>query len=45
MDFRKVHVDPSLFKINVQRKHLERLMADDIDEVSKFEVVYKILKD
>lgn len=45
MDFKKVHVDPSLFKIQVQRKHLERLMNDDMDEISKFEVVYKILKD
>lgn len=38
-------LDPSLFKIQVQRKHLEHLNNDDLDEISKFEVVYKILKD
>jgi hypothetical protein len=45
----KVHIkkqlDPSLFKIKVPKKHLEHLIADDLDEVSKYEVVYKILKD
>ena len=45
MDFRKVHVDPSLFRVQVHKKHLERLENDDLDEISKFEVVYKILKD
>lgn len=45
MDYKKVHVDPNLFKIQVQRKHIERLMNDDLDEISKFEVVYKVLKD
>ena len=45
MDFKKVHLDPGLFKIKVQRKHLERLENDDLDEISKFEVIYKILKD
>lgn len=38
-------MDPSLFKINVQRKHLEHLQRDDLDEISRFEVVYKVLKD
>ena len=41
----EIHVDPSLFKVQVQRKHLDRLINDDVDEISKFEVVYKILKD
>ena len=45
----KVHIkkqlDPSLFKIKVPKKHLEHLIADDIDEISKYEVIYKILKD
>lgn len=45
MDFHKVKVDPALFKIQVQKKHIERLENDDLDEISKFEVVYKILKD
>ena len=43
--FHKQPIDPSLFKIKVQRKHLEHLMNDDLDEISKFEVIYKILKD
>ena len=43
--FEKIEMDPSLFKIHVQRKHLEHLQNDDLDEISKFEVVYKILKD
>lgn len=43
--FTKVPLDPSLFKIQVQKKHLEHLANDDLDEISKFEVVYKILKD
>ena len=44
-NFKKISVDPSLFKIQVQKKHLEHLMQDDLDEISKFEVIYKILKD
>jgi len=48
-DPEKVHIkkslDPSLFKIKVQKKHLGHLINDDLDEVSKFEVIYKILKD
>ena len=43
--FHKQPIDPSLFKIKVQRKYLEHLMNDDLDEISKFEVIYKILKD
>jgi len=43
--FCKVPLDPSLFKIAVRREDLEHLAADDLDEISKFEVVYKILKD
>lgn len=38
-------MDPSLFKINVQKKHLEHLNSDNLDEISKYEVIYKILKD
>mmetsp|Transcript_5862 Transcript_5862/g.9466 ORF Transcript_5862/g.9466 Transcript_5862/m.9466 type:complete len:102 (+) Transcript_5862:2159-2464(+) len=44
-NFKKVPLDPSLFKIQVQRKHMEHLMEDNLDEISKFEVIYKILKD
>lgn len=43
--FNKVPIDPCLFKINVQKKDLQHLLNDDLDEISKFEVIYKILKD
>ena len=43
--FVKKKLDPSLFKIKVPKRHLEHLVADDIDEISKYEVIYKILKD
>jgi hypothetical protein len=43
--FQKIEMDPSLFKIQVQKKHLDHLNKDDLDEISKFEVIYKILKD
>lgn len=38
-------MDPSLFKVRVMREDLEHLARDDLDEISKFEVIYKILKD
>ena len=41
----KIDMDPSLFKLQVQKKHLEHLNKDDLDEISKYEVIYKILKD
>lgn len=44
-EFDKVDLDPSLFKLNIQRKHLEHLQNDDLDEMSRYEVIYKILKD
>ena len=44
-NYEKIPVDPALFKIEVAKKHLEHLAADDLDEISKNEVVYKILKD
>ena len=43
--FHKIEMDPSLFKIQVQKRHLEHLNKDDLDEISKYEVIYKILKD
>jgi hypothetical protein len=43
--FNKVPIDPCLFKINVQKQDLHHLLNDDLDEISKFEVIYKILKD
>ena len=41
----KIDMDPSLFKLQVQKKHLEHLNKDDLDDISKYEVIYKILKD
>ena len=38
-------VDPCLFKINIKNEDLNHLQNDDLDEISKFEVVYQILKD
>lgn len=43
--FIKHPIDPSLFTINVPKKHMEHLLNDDLDEISKFEVIYKVLKD
>lgn len=45
MTYENIPVDPSLFKIDVPKKHLVHLMNDDLDEISKNEVIYKILKD
>ena len=38
-------VDPCLFKIKIKNEHMSHLQNDDLDEISKFEVVYQILKD
>lgn len=43
--FHKQPMDPSLFKISVPRAYMEHLQSDDLDEISRLEVVYKILKD
>lgn len=43
--FERQPIDPSLFRLRVQKRHLEHLMKDDLDEISKYEVIYKILKD
>ena len=42
--FNKVAIEPSLFKMKVPREDMEHLMRDDLDEMSKMEVIYKILK-
>lgn len=42
--FQKVPFDASLFKMKVPRLDMEHLMRDDLDEMSKLEVIYKILK-
>ena len=38
-------VDPCLFKIKIKNEHMNHLQNDDLDEISKFEVIYQILKD
>lgn len=42
--FNKHPFEASLFKMKVPRMDMEHLMRDDIDEMSKLEVIYKILK-
>ena len=43
--FEKIDFDASLFKMRIMREDIEHLSNDDLDEISKFEVIYKILKD
>ena len=38
-------MDPAFFGVRVERKHVERLSKKDIDEESRLEVIYRILKD
>lgn len=42
--FEKVPLEPSLFKMKVPREDMEHLIRDDLDEMSKLEVIYKVLK-
>ena len=42
--FQKTPFEASLFKMKVPRHDMEHLMRDDLDEMSKLEVIYKILK-
>lgn len=44
-EYAKIPLDPQLFKINVAKKHLDHLIKDDLDDISRQEVVYSILKD
>lgn len=43
--FEQTAEEPSLFKLRVPKSHLNHLKRDDLDEVSRQEVIYKILKD
>ena len=43
--FRKIEPEPSLFKVDIEREIYEHLRNDDMDEISKNEVVYKVLKE
>ena len=42
--FKKIKPDPPLFIADVDQNDYEHLMNDDLDEISKLEVSYKILK-
>ena len=42
--FHKINKDPPLFQVDVDQEDYIHLMNDDLDEVSKLEVTYKILK-
>lgn len=42
--FNKIKPDPPLLKVDVDLEDYFHLMNDDLDEVSKLEVTYKILK-
>jgi hypothetical protein len=43
--FRKAEQMPSLFNLEIDKKLYDHLNNDDLDEVSKNEVVYKVLKE
>ena len=42
--FRKVDDKPAAFKMDIIAEDYRHLMADDLDEISRSEVLYKILK-
>ena len=42
--FRKMEQEPSLFDVKILKEDYEHLMNEDLDPISKNEVVYKILK-
>lgn len=42
--FHKKNKDPVLFQLEVDQQDLHHLKEDDIDEISKLEVTYRILK-
>ena len=37
--------EPSLFNLNVDEVDVHHLLNDDIDETSRMEIIYKILKE
>jgi len=42
--FRQIDQDASLFDVKVLKEDFDHLMGDDLDPISKNEVVYKIMK-
>ena len=43
--FKKVPGEPSLFNLNVDENDVHHLLNDDVDEASRMELIYKILKE
>jgi len=43
--FKKFDPNPSLFEMKVEKEDFLHLQDDDLDPISRYEVVYKILKD
>jgi hypothetical protein len=43
--FKKVPGEPSLFNLNVDENDVHHLLNDDVDETSRMELIYKILKE
>ena len=37
--------EPSLFNLNVEQEDVHHLMNDDVDELSRMQIIYKILKE
>lgn len=43
--FKKMPGEPSLFNLDVDEKDVDHLLNDDVDEASRMEIIYKILKE
>mgnify|MGYP001101806463 CR=1 FL=1 len=42
--FQKIPQDPSLFEMEINQEDYDHLIDDDLDLISKYEVIYKLLK-
>ena len=42
--FRRKRLDAALFKLDIDEKDMIHLANDDMDEISRLEVTYKIMK-
>jgi hypothetical protein len=42
--FRKIEADPAMLDLKILKEDYDHLMQEDLDPISKNEVVYKILK-
>ena len=43
--FKKMPGEPSLFNLDVDEDDVHHLLNDDVDNVSRMEIIYKILKE